>query len=72
LLGRVNAAYRMVAQGIIPIGAAFGGIVAQLWGARAPFVVATFVFIAMGLAGRRMLSPLSASGLVEDARDPVG
>lgn len=59
LLGRVNAAYRMVAQGIIPIGAAMGGLTAKAFGVRAPFVIAAVVFVVISIAGPRLLQPLS-------------
>ena len=58
LLGRVNSAYRMVAQGVIPIGAAFGGATAKALGVRAPFVIAAVVFIAISLCGPRLLRPI--------------
>lgn len=61
LLGRVNAAYRMVAQGVIPIGAAFGGATAKLWGVRAPFAIAAAVFVAISLAAPALLRPVSHS-----------
>jgi MFS family permease len=60
LLGRVNAAYRMVAQGIIPLGAAFGGAMAKAFGVRAPFVIAAVVFVAISLLGPRLLRPVAA------------
>jgi MFS family permease len=41
LLGRVNAGYRLLAWGTIPIGAAVGGAVAQAFGVRSVFVLAT-------------------------------
>jgi MFS family permease len=59
LLGRVNAAYRTVAQGVIPIGAAFGGVTARLWGVRSPFVIATAVFVGISLAGPFLLRPVA-------------
>lgn len=37
LLGRVTSAYRMVALGALPLGAAFGGLVARELGVLAPF-----------------------------------
>jgi MFS family permease len=61
LLGRVNAAYRMVAQGVIPVGAAFGGATAKAFGVRAPFVIAAVAFIAIAIGGPRLLRPLAAS-----------
>jgi MFS family permease len=39
LLGRVNAGYRLVAWGTMPIGAAAGGLTAAAVGLRASFVV---------------------------------
>jgi MFS family permease len=57
LLGRVNAAYRMVGQGVIPLGAAFGGAIAKAFGIRAPFVVAAVVFVVIAAAGPVLLRP---------------
>jgi MFS family permease len=61
LLGRVNSAYRMVGQGIIPLGAAFGGIVAKVFGVRAPFVVAAIVFVVVAALGPWLLAPARES-----------
>lgn len=38
LLGRLNAAYRLLAYGALPLGALAGGALARLWGIRAPFL----------------------------------
>ncbi|PSL58481.1 putative MFS family arabinose efflux permease [Saccharothrix carnea] len=43
LLGRVNSAYRLVAWGTMPLGAALGGVLAQAFGLRAVFVIMTAV-----------------------------
>lgn len=59
LLGRVNAAYRMVAQGIIPIGAAFGGVTAKVWGVRSPFVIAAVVFVLISAFAPVLLRPIA-------------
>jgi hypothetical protein len=40
LLGRVYSANRVISWGVLPIGAALGGAVAQTFGVRAVFVVA--------------------------------
>ncbi len=40
LLGRVNSAYRLVGWGTMPIGALTGGVIADAFGLRAPFLVA--------------------------------
>jgi predicted MFS family arabinose efflux permease len=39
LLGRVNSAYRLLGWGSMPIGALLGGVLADAFGLRAPFVV---------------------------------
>ncbi|MEU4441721.1 MFS transporter [Actinosynnema sp. NPDC050801] len=43
LLGRVNSAYRLVAWGTMPLGAAIGGALAHALGLRAVFVIMTAV-----------------------------
>ena len=40
LLGRMNSAYRLLGWGTMPIGAALGGAIAEIWGLRPTFVVA--------------------------------
>jgi MFS family permease len=40
LLGRVNSAYRMLGWGLIPLGALTGGLVAHVFGLRAPYPIA--------------------------------
>ena len=49
LLGRVNSAYRLVAWGTMPIGAAIGGGLAQVFGVTAVFAVMTAVVLSMYL-----------------------
>jgi MFS family permease len=39
LLGRVYSASRVISWGVLPIGAALGGLIAELYGVRAVFVV---------------------------------
>ena len=39
LLGRVNASYRLLAWGTMPVGAALGGIVGEAFGVRAVFLI---------------------------------
>ncbi|MGH9243070.1 MAG: MFS transporter [Acidimicrobiales bacterium] len=53
LLGRMNASYRLLAWGAIPIGAAIGGALAEVIGIRPMFVVMGLV--AMSLAFGRLL-----------------
>jgi MFS family permease len=49
LLGRVNSVYRLLAWGTIPVGAALGGVLANTFGLRAPFLVAAAVQVVMAL-----------------------
>jgi MFS family permease len=47
LLGRVNAGYRLLAWGSMPLGAALGGSLAELFGLRATFAISSAVGIAL-------------------------
>ncbi|MFY1633699.1 MFS transporter [Solwaraspora sp. WMMB335] len=38
LLGRVNSVYRMIGWGLMPVGSLLGGLIAQHFGLRAPFL----------------------------------
>jgi MFS family permease len=55
LLGRLNSAYRLVAWGTIPLGAVAGGVLAQLFGVRAVFVIMAVVSLAI-LLGMRVVT----------------
>jgi MFS family permease len=55
LLGRMNAAYRLVGWGTMPLGAALGGALAETLGLRATFAVAAAVVLAT-LAGFRLVT----------------
>lgn len=43
VLGRMNAAYRLLGWGMMPVGAALGGAVAEVFGLRAAFLAASVV-----------------------------
>jgi MFS family permease len=45
LLGRMNSTYRLLGWGTMPIGAALGGAVAEIWGLRPTFVVAAALHV---------------------------
>ena len=68
LLGRLNATYRLFAWGVMPIGALLGGLLAEAFGLRAVFVMASAVMLA-SLSFRRYLrdSDLDAAELPADA-----
>jgi MFS family permease len=59
LLGRMNAAYRTVSWGVVPFGAAFGGLAGRLFGLRTPFIVASVVLTATALFAPRILGPVA-------------
>ena len=47
LLGRVNSAYRLLAWGSMPLGAAAGGLIAQLLGLQAMFAIMGVLTLAL-------------------------
>ena len=55
LLGRVNSVYRFLGWGAIPVGGALGGIVADLGGLRAPWLVAAGIAALALLPATRVL-----------------
>ncbi len=64
LLGRVNSVYRFFAWGMMPIGAAIGGVVVlvadsfatRAWALRATWLVAASIYLGLFVAGRRKLT----------------
>lgn len=67
LLGRVNSAYRLLAWGTMPIGAALGGVLAEAVGVQAMFAIAAGVaalaFLGMFVVnGRTMQAAEDAAG----------
>jgi MFS family permease len=55
LLGRMNASYRLVGWGTMPLGALLGGVVAEVVGLRGAFLAAAVVTLAT-LAGFRFVT----------------
>jgi MFS family permease len=47
LLGRMNASYRLVGWGTMPLGAALGGVLAEALGLRGAFLVAALITFAV-------------------------
>ncbi|HEV2824624.1 MAG TPA: MFS transporter [Actinomycetota bacterium] len=70
LLGRMNAAYRLVGWGTMPVGAALGGFLAEALGLRPTFVVAAALTVAV-LAGFRFVTE-EAIARAEAAGVPTG
>jgi MFS family permease len=69
LLGRLNSAYRLLAWGSMPIGAALGGALGEAFGVRAVFAVGTVVSLAL-LALMPQLTP-SRLAAAEASVDPA-
>jgi len=60
MLGRMNAAFRTISWGVVPFGAAFGGLTARYLGLRGPFIIFALVMIACAVFGKSLLKPLTA------------
>lgn len=58
LLGRMNAAFRMISWGVVPFGALFGGVLARIFDVRAPFIVAAVATMGAAIFARRLLRPV--------------
>jgi MFS family permease len=71
LLGRVNSGYRLVAWGSMPLGAATGGLLAQLLGLRAVFGIMAVLTLAL-LAGMAIVTDdrMNAAEREADTRQP--
>jgi MFS family permease len=57
LLGRVYSANRVISWGVLPIGAALGGVVAQAFGVRAVFAVAAVASLGLLAAFAAAIKP---------------
>ncbi|GIH94302.1 MFS transporter [Planobispora siamensis] len=69
LLGRLNSGYRLVAWGTRPLGAAAGGLLAQLFGLRAVFAVMAVLTLAL-LTGLRTVTDDSMDAAERQQDDP--
>jgi MFS family permease len=70
LLGRMNAAYRLVGWGTMPLGALLGGVLAEVLGLRPTFLVAAGIAL-LTLAGFRSVTE-GAIARAEAAEAPAG
>jgi MFS family permease len=70
LLGRMNAAYRLVGWGTMPIGSLIGGVLAEWLGLRPTFLVAAAITLAT-LVGFRWVTE-EAVARAEAAEAPAG
>jgi MFS family permease len=65
ILGRINSSYRLVAWGTRPLGAAAGGLLAELLGLRAVFAIAAALILAT-LIGMTQLTDAAISAAEQD------
>jgi MFS family permease len=70
LLGRMNASYRLVGWGTMPLGALLGGVLAETLGLRATFLVAAGIVL-LTLVGFRYVTE-GAIADAEAAEAPAG
>jgi MFS family permease len=56
LLGRVNSVYRFLGWGMMPIGAALGGVIASAFGLRSTYWIGGAVLLAMALLTFRIIN----------------
>jgi MFS family permease len=63
MLGRMNAAFRTVSWGVVPFGAAFGGIAARYMGLRGPFIIFAVVMVGCAVFARPILKPLGKDAI---------
>ncbi|MBG0829157.1 MFS transporter [Planomonospora sp. ID67723] len=69
LLGRLNSAYRLLAWGTIPLGAAAGGLLAQFFGLRAVFAVMALLTLAR-IAGMAVVNDKAMDAAERGAGQP--
>ncbi|HXP14452.1 MAG TPA: MFS transporter, partial [Actinomycetes bacterium] len=70
LLGRMNASYRLVGWGTMPLGALLGGVLAEALGLRPAFLVAAVITLAV-LVGFRWVTA-EAVARAEAVEAPTG
>ena len=71
LLGRMNASYRLVGWGTMPLGAALGGVLAEALGLRGAFLVAALITLAV-LVGFRYVTEEAIAGAEAAAEAATG
>jgi MFS family permease len=71
LLGRMNASYRLVGWGTMPLGALAGGVLAETLGLRATFAAAAVATLAT-LAGFRYVTEAAVDRAEAAAEAPAG
>ena len=72
LLGRVNSVYRFVGWGTMPVGATIGGVLARVFGLRAPFLVAGVVMTVMAFVALPIVTTRSIEAAKSHGADATG
>lgn len=69
LLGRVYSATRVISWGVLPLGAALGGIIAEVAGVRAVFATGGVVSIGLLVAYAATVQPAALAATLEEPGD---
>lgn len=69
--GRVNGAYRLVVNGLSPLGGLGGGLLADRFGLRAPFFAAAVLLAACAVASLFLLTNRTLGALPESSEEPA-
>lgn len=72
LLGRLNSGYRLLAFGTRPLGAAAGGVLAQVFGLRTVFAVMALLTLALVAGMSRLTDDAMDAALREAGREDPG
>jgi MFS family permease len=57
LVGRVNSTFQLLSFGIMPLGAALGGVLGRTLGLRSPFLIGGLVLLVMALLAVPVITP---------------
>ncbi|MFM7684590.1 MAG: hypothetical protein ACKPDI_01535, partial [Actinomycetota bacterium] len=61
MLGRMNAAFRMISWGVVPFGAAAGGALARSFGLMTPFRLGAVAMLVIAVSAPRLLRPVAVA-----------
>ena len=67
LVGRINSAFQLLSFGMLPLGAALGGVLGRTFGLRSPFLIGGVVLLIMALVA----IPILTTQAIEAARAAV-
>jgi MFS family permease len=71
LLGRVNAAYRLLGWGSMPVGAAIGGLIGQLFSVRAVFVISGALLLVLLVPLRLVITDDAIADAEREAEETI-